>query len=176
MSTGNAGDRVSEKFGSVDPAPAANDTTDVSELAQRLQDKSVDLPDRFSALFALRNMRTDAADSALATALVTCNDSALLQHEIAYVLGQLQSGSTVSSLLHVLQDYSVDDMVRHEAAEALGSIGTEEAMSILKQHTNDPAYVVRSSIQIALDMAAYENNDQQFNFLTETGKQDSISV
>ena len=127
-------DRCSQSFGSVDPAPAATDTDDVQLLAQRLQQRSLPLPDRFSAMFALRNKRNDEATAALADALVHCSDSALLQHEVAYVLGQLQSAATVSALAQVLRDLTCDEMVRHEAAEALGSIGTSEAMRILQQH------------------------------------------
>lgn len=162
----NAEDRCSKTFGSVDPAAAATDTHDVKLLSERLQNQSLSLCDRFSAMFALRNKRSDDATAALADSLVKCSDSALLQHEVAYVLGQLQSPATVPALEAVLQDKACDEMVRHEAAEALGSIGTKEAMRILQQYRDDDKHVVRSSVEVALDIAEYENSDQ-FLFLPD---------
>ena len=48
-------------------------------------------------------------------------------------------------------------MCRHEAAEALGSLGDEIGVEdTLKQFLNDPEQVVRDSIIVALDMAEYE--------------------
>jgi len=41
---------------------------------------------------------------------------------VAYVLGQLQSKTALATLSKVLRDVNEHPMVRHEAAEALGSI------------------------------------------------------
>lgn len=158
--------RISQSFNSVDPAPAATDTDDVQRLAERLRRTSVPLDQRFSAMFALRNKRDQCATTALADALVNCGDNALLQHEVAFVLGQLQSPAGVQALAHVLSDTDADEMVRHEAAEALGAIGNEDALTILHQHRDDESDVVRGSIRVALDMAEYENSDQ-FWFLPD---------
>jgi deoxyhypusine monooxygenase len=51
-------------------------------------------------------------------------------------------------------------MVRHEAAEALGAIATEECSQILEQHVQDPERVVRESCYVALDLYEYVNTDQ----------------
>lgn len=52
-------------------------------------------------------------------------------------------------------------MVRHEAAEALGSLGEEEGVEdVLKKFINDPEQVVRDSIIVALDMAEFERNGE----------------
>ena len=52
-------------------------------------------------------------------------------------------------------------MVRHEAAEALGSLGDVEGVEdTLKKFVNDPEQVVRDSIIVALDMAEYEKNGE----------------
>lgn len=52
-------------------------------------------------------------------------------------------------------------MVRHEAAEALGSLGDEEGVEdILKGFLNDPEPVVRESVIVALDMAEFEKNGE----------------
>ena len=49
------------------------------------------------------------------------DDSALLRHEICYVLGQLRKAKAIPVLVDLLE-VDRDVMVRHEAAEALGAI------------------------------------------------------
>lgn len=52
-------------------------------------------------------------------------------------------------------------MVRHEAAEALGSLGEEDGVEdTLKRFVKDPDQVVRDSIIVALDMAEYEKSGE----------------
>ena len=52
-------------------------------------------------------------------------------------------------------------MVRHEAAEALGSLGDEEGVeNILRGFLDDPEQVVRESVVVALDMAEFEKNSE----------------
>ena len=60
-------------------------------------------------------------------------------------------------------------MVRHEAAEALGSLGDEEGVDdILRGFLNDPEQVVRESVVVALDMAEFEKNgDREYAVLPE---------
>ena len=54
----------------------------------------------------------------------------------------------------MLQDGAESDMVRHEAAEALGGIATPEVLPHLKEwmQRDDSPRVVRESCQVALDM------------------------
>jgi deoxyhypusine monooxygenase len=52
-------------------------------------------------------------------------------------------------------------MVRHEAAEALGSLGEEPGVEdVLRRFLDDPEQVVRDSIIVALDMAEYEKTSE----------------
>ena len=51
------------------------------------------------------------------------SESALLRHEIAYVLGQMQNTVALPTLIERLEDGDEHVMVRHEAAEAMGAIG-----------------------------------------------------
>jgi deoxyhypusine monooxygenase len=83
------------------------------------------------------------------------------RHEVAYIFGQLCSPHSVPSLLHVLRDQKEDDMVRHEAAEALGGIASdgaeekgEDVLAILREWAvkEDAPVVVRESCQVAIDM------------------------
>lgn len=85
--------------------------------------------------------------------------SALFKHEIAFVLGQLQSPLSVPYLKESLIDETQNDMVRHECAEALGAIATDDCYDILKQYITDQKVVVKESCEVALDMCEYENCD-----------------
>lgn len=85
--------------------------------------------------------------------------SALFRHEIAFVFGQLSHPASIPSLMTVLTNKDEASMVRHEAAEALGSLGDEVGVEeTLRQFLNDPEQVVRDSVIVALDMAEYERN------------------
>jgi deoxyhypusine monooxygenase len=70
------------------------------------------------------------------------------------VFGQLLSTHSVPSLIKVLEDAGEADMVRHEAAEALGGIATPEVLPHLKSWMSreDAPRVVRESCQVAIDM------------------------
>lgn len=96
----------------------------------------------------------------------------------------------------MLQNNEESDMVRHEAAEALGGIATPEVLPYLKEWMNRPdaPRVVRESCQIAIDMwevhlalclisirssdlacAQYENSDQ-FQYADGLIKTKSVST
>ena len=62
-------------------------------------------------------------------------------------------------------------MVRHEAAEALGSLGDEEGVEeLLRGFLNDPEQVVRESVVVALDMAEFEQNgEREYAVLLDEG-------
>jgi deoxyhypusine monooxygenase len=64
------------------------------------------------------------------------------------------SPHSVPALLQVLQNPHESDMVRHEAAEALGGIATPEVLPYLKEYMTreDAPVVVKESCQVALDM------------------------
>ncbi|KAK7100966.1 deoxyhypusine hydroxylase-like [Littorina saxatilis] len=144
-------------YSSVDPAPPATNV-DVDTLRNGLLDESLPLFQRYRAMFTLRNLGTKEAVLALAEGL-KCK-SALFRHEIAYVLGQIQSDACVAQLSTNLMDVEESPMVRHECAEALGSIATEEATSVLQGYLKDSERVVRESCIVALDMSEYEKSEQ----------------
>ncbi len=64
------------------------------------------------------------------------------------------SPHSIPSLLKVLQTQDENEMVRHEAAEALGGIATPEVLPHLKEWMTrtDAPRVVRESCQVAIDM------------------------
>ncbi|XP_063608349.1 deoxyhypusine hydroxylase-like [Penaeus indicus] len=145
------------KFLSVDPTPPSTETS-TEKLREILLDESLPLFDRYRAMFSLRNMNTPESAKALSAGF-KCS-SALFRHEIGYVLGQMASDAVVDELAAVVRDEKENEMVRHEAAEALGSVATERAMAVLKDYLGDEARVVRESCEVALDMSEYENSSE----------------
>lgn len=88
-----------------------------------------------------------------------CN-SALFRHEIAYVLGQVQSPVCIPELIERLELAEENEMVRHECAEALGSIAHDRCREVLEKYVKDNARVVKESCEVALDMCEYENSPE----------------
>ena len=111
-------------------------------------------------MFALRDLNTPDAIHALTSGF--SDPSALFRHEIAYVFGQMASEHSTDALIQVLRNQNEEAMVRHEAAEALGSIGSAACQEILKDFVKDPEQVVRESCEVALDMANWTEEDEQF--------------
>lgn len=148
-------------YESIDPAPPLplNSSTDkVNKLKEILNDESEPLFQRYRAMFRLRDLGTDEACLALASGL---NDSsALFKHEIAYIFGQICNPVTVPSLVELVQRTEEAPMVRHEAAEALGAIATDDTLPVLKGLLKDNDDVVRDSAVVALDMWEYENSGE----------------
>jgi len=158
------------QFTSEDPAPPLSSSllrpsspsstsytdADVSALTATLLDPSLSLFVRYRALFTLRNIGTPAAIDALSSALLSPNEicSPLFKHEVAFVFGQMSDPHSVPALLKVLEDEREEEMVRHEAAEALGGIATDEILPVLRKWAakEDAPRVVKESCVVAIDM------------------------
>lgn len=99
------------------------------------------------------------------------DDSALLKHELAYCLGQMQDPRAIPTLSAVLRDTEQEPMVRHEAGEsvktvqsrscccnrlfvtvnvypsvgeALGAIGDPAVLDLLEDYSQDPVVEVQT--------------------------------
>jgi len=140
---------------SVDPTPPAK-LSNIDDLKSTLLNEDLSLFDRYRAMFTLRNIGEEAAVLALAEGL-GCS-SALFRHEVAYVLGQVQSPAATQQLAKALQNPAEAPMVRHECAEALGAIATPEANKVLEGYLQDTERVVRESAIVALDMSEHEQS------------------
>ena len=140
--------QISE-FDSVDPAPPS-DEKNVQVLRRILVNEDEKMFQRMRSLFALRSVGGVDAVEALAESFNS--KSALLKHEVAYVMGQMQNSHAVPYLIDRLEDIEEDLMVRHEAAEALGAIGDSRALTVLKKFQNDSEPVIAESCQVALDL------------------------
>ena len=137
------------EFDSVDPAPPSSERS-VADLRTILCDENEKMFQRMRALFALRNI--GGTDSVDALAAAYDSKSALLKHEIAYVMGQMQDPHAVPHLIERLEDGEEDVMVRHEAAEALGAIGDRTALDVLERFVDDDEVVIAESCEVALDL------------------------
>ena len=150
-------------FQSVDPAPPTNkyQQKTVAELREVYLNMDVSLFKRYKAMFALRNKScTGPYEQQKEALMALCygfreEEGALFLHEVAFVLGQLQRKETAEALEKVLRDKSLHAMVRHEAAEALGSICDPRSLEILKEFQDDHDAPVRDSCLVAVDMHNY---------------------
>jgi len=117
-------------------------------------------------MFALRDLASPpdlptAVPAVQALARGFSDPSALFRHEIAFIFGQLSHPASIPSLTETLSNTGEASMVRHEAAEALGSLGDEEGVEdTLRRFLDDPEQVVRDSVIVALDMAEFEKNGE----------------
>lgn len=106
-------------------------STQIDSVGTLLKDVQQPMGARFRALFTLKNVAGKEAIDHICDALVK-DESALLKHECAYCLGQMQDSLAISTLEQVLANTNEHPMVRHEAGEALGAIGTDQCLSILQ--------------------------------------------
>ncbi|XP_016327099.1 deoxyhypusine hydroxylase isoform X1 [Sinocyclocheilus anshuiensis] len=130
---------------------------DISAVGRILVNPKQDLTKRFRALFTLRNLGGPEAITWISEAFV--DESALLKHELAYCLGQMQDERAIPILETVLKDTNQEPMVRHEAGEALGAIGNPKVLDLLKKYAEDPVIEVAETCQLAVRRLEWLMND-----------------
>lgn len=161
-------------YSSVDPAPPhpSHANKETTELGNILADASLPLFERYRAMFSLRNIGGKEAVLELCRVLVEDESSALLRHEVAYVLGQMQCPTSIKALEQSLRRASEHKMVRHESAEALGAIdGRWDAIEpVLKEFAQDNDDVVRESCLVALDTADYWQHNKSVENIDDENK------
>lgn len=137
------------QYGSVDPAPPLK-SGEVQQWESTLTDNETPMFQRMRNVFSLRNKGTVEACLALCSGFKS--ESALLRHEVAYVLGQMQNEAAIPTLIQVLGDEEEHVMVRHEAAEALGAIGDYSVKPILENYVDHPMPEIAESCEVAIDL------------------------
>ena len=158
--TASASDSASPYI-SVDPVPAAAPDVPLETLEATVADETAPMWDRYAAMFALRNRAAPARSAAVLGGVLAKSQSALLKHEVCYVLGQIQDrgvGSARDALKATLEDESEHPMVRHEAAEAIGSIAAPETEALLKKFATCDDRIVAESCEVALDIMESERS------------------
>ena len=155
------------QFDTVDPAlvSKAMQERPVAELEALALDETAGMHERYEAIFAIRNKGGTLAVDLLSKCL-SSSSSALLKHEVAFVLGQLQNVEATEILVKILRDKGENPMVRHEAAEALGSVAerNKSICKILEDFCSDEVPEVAQSCIVALDML---ENQENFEYLQE---------
>lgn len=96
------------------------DVNKIGEIGRLLNDPNRPLKERFRALFTLKNLNGNEAIEQISECFK--DDSALLKHELAYCLGQMQNPAAISTLASVLADVNQEPMVRHEAGKFIGFV------------------------------------------------------
>lgn len=125
------------------------------------------LANRFRALFNLKTAASEFeanpsdAEKAVQYMGETFGDnSELLKHEVAYVLGQTKNLKAAPLLRKTMLDLAQQPMVRHEAAEALGALGDKDSLEDLEKCLkNDPHVAVRETCELAIARINWQHSD-----------------
>ncbi|CAD6886134.1 unnamed protein product [Tilletia controversa] len=141
-----------------------NNNTEFAQLERSLLSGETPLDARFRALFELRGLaavsETDAHTAIDIIARGFADESALLKHELAYVLGQIADPHANPHLVAVLSNRAEDPMVRHEAAEALGAISSLDSLPVLQKYVGDEDVSVRETCELAIEKIKYDHSDE----------------
>ena len=145
----------------------------------------VKLDVRFRTLFTLKGISSFSEDKRVRVIDILgrgfADDSALLKHEVAYVLGQIRDQRALPCLENVLKDKNQHSMVRHEAAEALGAISSPESLPVLRTYLNDDDVSIRETCHLAIHKIELDNsdtgrNEQAVNSQREREHSDAIAA
>ena len=143
-------------FGSVDPAPPTA-VKSLEKLNKILTNEEGNMFQRMRAVFSLRNDGSPESIDILSKGFNS--NSALLKHEIAYVMGQMQNEAAIPHLIERLEDEDEHVMVRHEAAEAIGAIGNISTKPILEKFLDHKLPEISESCEVALGLISHYNED-----------------
>lgn len=149
------------KFDSRDPAvPLFEDINEqnIECAGKMLDDPNECLYRKYKAMFYLRDCGTEKAKKFLIDAFK--DESALLKHELAFIMGQMRMDEGIEVLNKVMNDGNEHGMVRHEAAEALGAIATDDCYRYLQKNIDSDCDILRESVLVALDVLHYENGEE----------------
>ena len=139
-----------------EPAVFSDDT--IAKVGAILNDQSRGMAERFRALFTLRNIHVEASIKEISRCF--SDPSALLKHECAYCLGQMQDISVIPVLINLLEDLNQQPIVRHEAGEALGTIARSPVYSsiipVLQKYTSGTSALVSDTCHIALEFIEWK--------------------
>jgi deoxyhypusine monooxygenase len=128
------------------PAPVSEEQ--LREWGKTLKDPHQSLGERFKCLYGLRH----AAEPLAIELIADCfgDESDLLKHELAYCLGQKQDIRAIPHLLKVLEDDNQAIIARHEAAEALGAIGSPDVIPTLEKFKDHSNQELRETCALAI--------------------------
>eukprot|EP01060_Flectonema_neradi_P036678 TRINITY_DN7134_c0_g1_i1.p1 TRINITY_DN7134_c0_g1~~TRINITY_DN7134_c0_g1_i1.p1 ORF type:complete len:294 (+),score=54.14 TRINITY_DN7134_c0_g1_i1:44-925(+) len=126
-----------------------------------MKDPSSSITQRYRALYQLKETEGDEGRKGLVESL-ELTKSVLLLHEICFSLGQRGDKESIEVLEKILMMRSEhNEVTRHEAAEALGAIGDERCLPLLKQYWDDEeeSQAVRETCELAYQRILLLKND-----------------
>lgn len=130
----------------------------IASLRDSLLNLSEPISKRTHAAFYLRTEGSLEAMTVISEAVLCRDDSSLMRHELAYILGQMQYKEACGVLASILEDETEDLLVRHESAEAIGAIGAVEYMDVLERFSSHPAPEIRETCKIATDLISWRQS------------------
>lgn len=152
----------------ISTSDSAKTLATIQTLRETLVSEATPLPLRFRALFSLKHLsrHADAAGSLAAIEAIAAgfgSSSELLKHELAYCLGQSGNLAAALPLREVLADLSQAAMARHEAAEALGALGDQGSLDMLREYRDREGEdaVITETCEIAIDRIMWENSAER---------------
>lgn len=132
---------------------------DIENHRDVLLDISNPISKRTQSAFYLRTNGSQEAVEIIITALLIKEDSALMRHELAYILGQMQNPIACKYLSKILEDETDDILVRHESAEALGAIGDTSSVDVLAKYSKHPLPEISETCLIALNLIDWNRSN-----------------
>jgi deoxyhypusine monooxygenase len=132
-------------------------------LREVLLDLAQPVAKRTQAAFYLRTDGSEEAMHIICEGLRQREDGALMRHELAYILGQIQNRLACSTLSQILDDENDDVLVRHECAEALGAIGQISSLSLLEKYRNHPMREIAETCDVAIDLINWNHSGDREN-------------
>ncbi|XP_077862348.1 deoxyhypusine hydroxylase-like [Saccoglossus kowalevskii] len=130
----------------------------VEKMQQTFCNKELSVTERFRGMFTLQDLGSEKAIDSLLTFLD--DPSALLKYEAVFYIVQMQDPYAIPYLINVLEDTSQEPIVRHEAGEALGAIGSNAVFNILEKYRFDPVIEIAETCQLALARINWLNSNK----------------
>lgn len=123
------------------------------DVQQALLATELPITARYRALFCVKTLAPSPGEAVdlLIRAFDVQTVSMLLRHEIAYVLGQLGEASAAAGLHAILKNGEEDEVVRHEAAEAIAALDDIHAIDVLDAiRSSTSAQALRDTCELAV--------------------------
>ena len=137
-----------------------NDKSVEDKFGDILISENESIAKRMRTCFELKAINNESAIDNLNRGLLY-SSSALLKHEIAYVLGQMRNKYAVKYLINVLDDIREETIVRHECCEALGAIADISTIPIIEKYLNDSSIELAETAELALQcIKMAQSNDK----------------
>ena len=142
------------------PSPSSNTNEETAlECGRHLNDLKKPLIRRMNALFMLRKIGGDVAVDEISRCLVDASE--LLNHELAYCLGQMKNVRALPLLQKIVANTELAVIIRHEAAEAVACMGGEESAQLLERFCEDQQVEVAETCQLAVKRIRWNQQQQQ---------------